>query len=202
MDLRRILAEPLGYRLFSSIVGSDSATRRVLDLYLPELDSKSVLDVGCGPRGVVAYLPKSARYVGVDSSRKYCEAARRFNQSRGDFICAQAECLPDSIGKFDVIIASGLLHHLSDENARAFLGQMSQFLQKDGVLLTLDGVWVANQSMLARLLLQCDRGDHVRTLKQYVALAEQPIKCIGSWVLNDLLRIPYSHAILKFKIDA
>lgn len=202
MGLRRILAEPFGYRLFSSIVGSDSATRRVFDRYLPELDSKSILDVGCGPRGLVAYLPESARYVGVDSSHKYCDSARRLNQSRGEFVCAQAECLPDSIGKFDVIIASGLLHHLSDQSGRAFLGQMSQFLRKDGVLLTLDGVWTENQSMLARLLLQCDRGQHVRTLEQYVELAEHPIKCTGSWVLDDLLRIPYTHAILKFKIDA
>lgn len=199
--MRRLLAEPVGYQLFSSVVGSDFATRRVLSQYLPDLDAKCVLDVGCGPRGLIDYLPKSVRYVGVDCSLKYCEAARRLNGSRGEFVCARAENLPENIGRFDVIIASGLLHHLTDVSARAFLGQMKLFLKTGGVLLTLDGVFHARQALATRLLLRCDRGDHVRTLEQYLALAESPIKCVESWVINDLLRIPYSHAILKFKVD-
>ena len=55
---------------------------------------------------------------------------------------------------------------------------------------------------LARLLIAFDRGEHVHTQGVTEDSAERNLRVISNSVRTDLLRVPYSHCILKAqKVD-
>jgi cyclopropane fatty-acyl-phospholipid synthase-like methyltransferase len=98
---------------------------------------------------------------------------------------------------FDVVLALGIIHHLDDAEA----GQLFQIaygaLKEGGKLVTFDGVYANGQSTAARWLLARDRGEYVRSEREYVAIASQVFSKVRPSVRHDLLRIPYTHLILE-----
>ncbi len=73
----------------------------------------------------------------------------------------------------------------------------NKFLKPGGKLVTCDGVWADGQSPAARWLLAKDRGEYVRSEREYVGIASQVFSNIRPSVRHDLLRIPYTHLILQ-----
>ena len=94
-------------------------------------------------------------------------------------------------------IASGLLHHLTNEQAVATLAVASRALRAGGRCVTLDGCFVPGQSRFARWMLHRDRGKFVRDLPRYLALAEAVFPMVIPAIRHDLLRVPYTHLILE-----
>jgi SAM-dependent methyltransferase len=80
-----------------------------------------VIDVGCGPRGVleqlVEYVGPGGRVVGLDSDPALIELAVRFAAERGwdnvELICADARCSGQPSDAFDLVHARTLLVGLS-----------------------------------------------------------------------------------------
>ena len=70
-------------------------------------------------------------------------------------------------------------------------------LKPGGALVTLDGCFVPDQSRVARALLKRDRGQFVRTPGEYTRLAASVFPQVESHVCHDLLRIPYTHLIMR-----
>ena len=70
-------------------------------------------------------------------------------------------------------------------------------LKPSGVLVTLDGAFVNGQPMLARVLARLDRGLYVRAPEEYARLARAVFPNVEMQVSTDLLRIPYTHVILR-----
>jgi hypothetical protein len=50
---------------------------------------------------------------------------------------------------------------------------------------------------LARFILRRDRGQHVRQRDEYLALAREVFPQLEYEVRHDLMRIPYTHLILR-----
>ena len=63
--------------------------------------------------------------------------------------------------------------------------------------MTYDGCFVPGQSRLARWVLRQDRGKFVRQRDEYERLAATSFSKLDTHVRHDLLRIPYTHLILR-----
>lgn len=93
-----------------------------------------VLDLGCGVGEVTGYLPVTQCF-GLDLSKEQIERAkRRFPHCR--FLVGDAENLPFKENFFDFIIATNLLHHLSDP--AHCLKECYRALKPGGVIVTVD----------------------------------------------------------------
>ena len=195
--MRGLLAHPRLYSLFRRLVGRDTARTVYAREHLRVEPGQRVLDIGCGPGDILAYLP-AVHYEGYDISPEYIARARERFGERAAFHCrAVDDSLPVPAGGFDVVIAHGLLHHLDDDEARSLFRVARRALRPGGRMVTFDGCFSDDQSAAARLFLRLDRGKHVRTRQAYEALARAEFARVESFVRHDLIRIPYTHLIME-----
>ena len=82
-------------------------------------------------------------------------------------------------------------------DAHALFAIAKAALKPGGVLVTFDGCYTPTQSLLARCLLNWDRGRFVRTKDEYVRLATTTFTDVEPFIRSDLLRIPYTHLIMR-----
>ncbi len=158
MNLRSILAVPAAYRLFQNLVGVHRLRVEYIEEYVRPRPSDRVLDCGCGPGDLVAYLP-GVDYVGIDMDESYITSARTRFGDRASFRLGPvgAETMSDE-AHYDLVLANGLLHHLDDAQASEFLRLAARNLKPSGRLVTFDGCYTEDQSRAARWLLDMDRG--------------------------------------------
>ena len=195
--MRRLLSDPRVYSLFRHFVGRDTARIVYAREHLRLQPGQRVLDLGCGPGDILAFLP-AVRYTGYDISEDYIARARQRFGERGEFHCrAVDENLPIVPGSVDVVIAHGLLHLLDDAQAGALFRVAKRALAPGGRMVTFDGCIADGQSAVARLILRMDRGQHVRTREDYEQLAGAAFDEVKGFVRHDLLRIPYTHLIME-----
>src|SRR5207244_8022219 len=122
LDPRRLLDLPIVFRWLYAVVGSRE-WRIFAEEYVRARPGDRILDIGCGPADVVAVLPRGIEYTGVDVNERYVRAAERRFAARGRFFCRAldrglvAELGP---GRFDIVVAHGLVHHLDDGEAAEF----------------------------------------------------------------------------------
>lgn len=195
MDLRAVLSVPAIYRAFVNLVVGDY--RYVVELAGIRAGER-VLDLGCGPADVVAFLPDGVDYVGIDVSADYVEAARQRFGARGRFVCAALkDVAADERDAFDVVLGHGVLHHVDDGEATSAFALARDVLRSDGRMVTIDPCLVDDQPRLARWLVKKDRGQFVRSPAAYEALARTAFARVEGEVRHDLLRIPYTHFIMR-----
>ena len=196
-DPRRILSYPLIYRSFQRLSGGPKSMRRYVNEFIKPKQGEHVLDIGCGPAAILEYLPK-VQYWGFDMSQEYIDAAKEKFGTRGEFVCKKVsrDVLTES-GGFDLALATGVLHHLNDMEAIDLLSLAAFGLKPAGRLVTLDGCYDPSQGRLAKYFVSRDRGEYVRPTEEYVKLARQVFEQVQVTVLNDLLRLPYTHIVMQ-----
>ncbi|EDN66981.1 conserved hypothetical protein [Beggiatoa sp. PS] len=202
--IRSILSVPVIYTLFGELVDKKSGGNTVLvKEYIRPKENDKLLDIGCGTGNILHYLPKNIEYTGFDANYQYIEAAQKRYGHRATFICERINTT--NLGKysqFDLVLVDGVLHHLDDREALQLFKIAHAALKNGGRLITMDGVFVKNQSSIARWIISKDRGQNVRTQAGYLELASQVFSNITTDIRHDLLRIPYTHFILEcIKID-
>jgi SAM-dependent methyltransferase len=194
--MRSVLSLPSAYRFFWNAIGGPSYIRRLVEEYVKPQPGCRILDIGCGPGTILPYLPDSD-YVGFDASAQYIEAGRR-NFPQAKFLCARVnDHAPAQPSYFDVALALGILHHIDDAEALRLFEIALEALKPGGKLVSVDGVWAANQSAAARYLIRRDRGKFVRSEEGYVRIASQVFTRVKATIRDDLLRIPYTHIIME-----
>jgi len=103
---------------------------------LPRGDGKLLLEIGCSwGRWCVAAARAGYRPVGIDPSLKGVLAARRVTQQLGIDACfavADGRYLPFRSGTFDQVFSYSVLQHLSKEDVRDILGDVSRVLRPGG----------------------------------------------------------------------
>jgi SAM-dependent methyltransferase len=158
----------------------------------------TVVDVGCGTAETLNFLPAGVHYHGFDLAAAYIETARERFGDRGTFRCADVTLIgPDELPQCDLAISFGVLHHLDDDDAKNLLDHLYTRLAPGGRLVTIDPAFDSTQSRLARAIIRRDRGQNVRTAKEYLSLMPQAFDRREVTVRHDLLRIPYTHAIVE-----
>lgn len=196
--LKQLLAAPLVYNVLQNILSGRRRRRALLTEVLGVPEKGRLLDIGCGTANVLAELPEAVEYVGFDASASYIEYARKkYTGRRAEFhqrLVERAEL--ESLGRFDVVIATGCLHHLNDEAAIQLFELAREALVPGGVLMTLDPCFAPGQNRISRYLVSNDRGQYVRSIDRYPLLAQTHFDDVQAVHRNDLLRIPYDHCAM------
>lgn len=195
------LAQPWAYRFFQYVIFKKSAQVRFVNEYVKPFPGCRILDIGCGPANIIAYLPASiGEYVGLDMSPSYIESARKRWTSRTNcrFSCHTVEnWTVEEPAYYDVVMAMGIVHHLTDDQATDLFGKARRSLKPQGTMITWDNVYIDMQQWFAKWLISKDRGQFVRTPEAYKALAAGYFTDIDGDVIHDALRIPYTHFIMR-----
>jgi cyclopropane fatty-acyl-phospholipid synthase-like methyltransferase len=197
-DPRDLLAIPKLYQLFANFVGSSNGRKRLVDEFLKTRAEDKILDVGCGPGSMREFL-LCETYCGMDVSPKYISAARAQHGDSDRYIVRAVtdKTSFSDLGKFDLVIAIALLHHLKDAEAFSLFQAAKEVLNPGGRVVTLDNVFVPEQGKMARWIIRLDRGKYVRTKEAYVTLARQQFQDVRATILHDLIRIPYTHIVME-----
>ncbi len=193
----KILRAPWVYSAFRQSIGTDRSWQVYLQEYVKPVAGEKVLDLGCGPADILLYLPE-VDYTGIDISAEYIEAAKEKFGAKRRFLCADASSfsLNGEQGRYDLVLATGVIHHLNDEEAGRLIQFARRALRPGGRLVTFDGCFVPNQSKIARWVLSNDRGKFVRGRAEYERLAAGVFSQVQGCLRHDLLRIPYTHLIM------
>lgn len=198
--LHSLLGKSSVYSLGMWALGADHARRVHISKYIQPKVGERILDVGCGPADVLEYLP-SVSYIGVDFEPNYIATARERFGDRATFMCKDVTLMQqEDLEPFDTILATGLLHHLSDGEVRTLLDACKKLLKPTGKMVTYDGCRVPNQHPFDRWMLDNDRGKFVRTRDAYAELASSVFPSVEINLHSNLLRIPYTHAIMTLSL--
>lgn len=186
------LSHPKLYETVQRVMGADQRRRHFADLFVRARPGDRVLDIGCGPAQLRAYLP-DVEYIGWEPNAAYVEKARNTYGDRGSFNVGlfgpeQAATLEP----VDIAIVSAVLHHMSDAQANELFVLLRQVLKPGGRVVTLDNVFIERQNPIARLLIGMDRGRHVRSPDGYQALASDVFTGVNGTVVPQAFP-PYTY---------
>ena len=201
--LRSALSYSGIYDFFQWLMGAKRGRTIFSSQYIKARDGDFVLDIGCGTADIRLYLP-DVKYFGFDPNAHYVEAAKkRLSEARktGTLLHATLDMAAlTELPKFDIVLASGVLHHLNDEEVIQ-LGKLSKSaLKKGGRLVTIDPCFVEHQSPIANFLISHDRGQHVRDVNGYQKLMSSVFTYVKCDVRHDFARFPYTHLMMECKL--
>lgn len=198
LDPRNLLSKAWAYSGFQRLLRHDENPWARLLEALRIGPGMRVLDIGCGPADILDHLPDTIDYHGFDIEANYIAQARERHGNRGTFeVRAVSPQAVGDVGTFDLIMAVGVLHHLSDTDVDVVMAGSARILRPGGRLVTFDGVFTSGQNPIARGLLHLDRGKYVRNESGYVAAARQHFNHVTTAIHHDILRIPYTHIIME-----
>jgi len=196
---RSLLSRPLVYNAFQQLLGARVARAKFANEFIKVRNGDHVLDIGCGTAEILKQFPLDIEYVGFDISKAYIENARAKYGNRGSF--HHGRLSKESIGapgSYDIVIASGLIHHLDDREAGELIDTARYALRPGGRLVTIDPTFIPEQNPAAKFLIAQDRGQNVREFQDYCDLFTVDERWqIEKTLRHDLLRIPYTHIILE-----
>jgi SAM-dependent methyltransferase len=196
MGIRSVLSVPSVFRLYQRIVGARGFKRSVINLHLRPRPGDRVLDIGCGPGDVLDDM-RGVAYVGFDISERYIEHARERFGGRGSFLAADVlDVDAADLGKFELVHAHGVLHHLDDAVASRVCSLAAEVVVPSGRFVTVDPCFHPQQSRLARLTVSRDRGQAVRTPDEYRDLAAPWFEHVDVVLDHTPLHIPHTAAVL------
>jgi SAM-dependent methyltransferase len=194
-----ILSHATIYDALQWMMGAKRGRSIVSSRYIKSKNGDCVLDIGCGTADIRRYL-SDVEYFGIDPNPRYIHAAKsRFRDVPGcTFLCGTFdEATLTRLPKFDIVLASAVFHHLSDENVVQVAKLARAALKEHGRLVTHDPCYVEGQSSVARFFISRDRGQHVRDAEGYRALISNVFEKITIEVRHDLARFPYTHIAME-----
>lgn len=195
--IRAVLSYPVIYDALQNVMGAKKARQELVNEFIRPEAGCRILDLGCGTAEILKYLPNTVEYWGYDISPDYVAAAKAEYGNRGQFHCGQlGETDLTSLPKFDRVLVIGVLHHLDDDEAKAFFSLAKQVLQPSGHVVTLDPCLAAGQNPIARFLISRDRGQNVRDAQGYSSLARSAFANVRG-TLRHRAWIPYTHWIME-----
>ncbi|MDX1960084.1 MAG: metalloregulator ArsR/SmtB family transcription factor [Leptospiraceae bacterium] len=124
--------------LIQSEVMNPEVYRKWVTKTIPS-NSNLVLDLGCGAGELLSHLlPKATKLIGIDSSIKMIEEASLLHKKnkKVNFIHTNLENLPLKDKTADAIVASMVLHHIS--NPPLVIGEAHRILKPEGNLTLVD----------------------------------------------------------------
>ena len=190
-QIYNFINSPLVYRIIQYIMSGTSFRNSIIKKNIKKSNLK-ILDIGCGPAQILEQIPR-CDYYGYDIDQRSIQyAKKKYRQKNYHFYCkkfnkSEIKKLP----KFDFVIFFGILHHLSNKEADKMLTLCKRIMKKNSKLLTEDPILVEKQNIIAKFLIEKDRGINVRQKKEYINLLKKHFKKIKNKVTHQFF-IPYT----------
>lgn len=196
MDIRKILGFAFMYDLFGKIIAPSGEKRFdfVRD-YVGDVSGLRILDLGCGTCYVLRHIQGEKEYVGIDMNGRYIEAAKReFAERRtASFFCMDLNAFAAQCETtFDLVVMSGVMHHITDKEVDAAMESIKMILSTEGRFVSQDGVYTDGMNPIAKMLLDWDRGKYVRHERDWLRLMKKHWGEVHYEIRTDTLRLPYS----------
>ena len=194
----KTLARPRFFNWMQDVVGAKSFREKYTNDFIKASSNDKVLDIGCGTGEILEFLPESVEYTGCDISEKYISHARRKYGMKGSwFAIPVADLTAESNEKYDLVLANGVLHHLSDSEVIHLCQVAYSALRNGGRFVAYDCCLDKGCSKVAELIIRSDRGKAIRTSSGYLALVNSVFKISSVTVRRGMLRIPYQHSFIE-----
>lgn len=142
-----------------------------------------VLDIGCGTGIFAAHFPPD-QYTGIDVSSIYTAASSR-KHPRHSFVTMDARNLAFETDSFDAAYISGVLHHLSDSDARAVIGEAARVLKPTGQLIVWEDIAAPWWNLVGHLIHALDLGSNIRTVDGYTAILSSAVSVIRAYRMRS-----------------
>ena len=190
--MRSVLELPAGFDLYQRLVGARRSKRRFIEDYAQPRSGESVLDLGSGTGALFDLMPDGVEYVGVEIDERYVEAARASHGASAQFVHADAtNYRPDR--EFDLALAYGVLHHLTDDQARRLLLAARAARR----FAAAEPCSTPKAGPLESFLMRHDRGRFIRSEEAYVRLARDVFEGVEAQLVQGTYRIPYTLVVLE-----
>ena len=191
-----LLHRPVAFAFFNFLINVNGRSDEIINDYIRPLPNNLVVDVACG-NGEYSTKFKAAKYIGVDLNPAYIEYAQKHYSEYGKFVCADVSDLSSVLSgnKIDIVLLIGVLHHLTDDQAKSMLHDVSKHLAPTGRVISVDPVFTPDPGLTARLLAAADRGKYVRLINDHRRILEESLVVTQSEIREDWLRIPYTHYV-------
>ena len=173
LDLwRKLLGHPFVYDQIRPRVVGGIDLRPLYDL-LPPSSRRSVLDVGCGTGDALRYLDGFERYLGVDTDEVAIEAAQARYRDRPNVRFEARTLQAEDIAELKptAVILSGVLHHLTNEEAVDVL-RLAASSPRLVRVVTNDIVFLPGM-LFNNVMAMMDRGRYCRDPDAYAELARR-----------------------------
>jgi len=144
-------------------------SREFLDtirMAIAPMPRSKLLDAPCGTDALYNIcLPCSYYGLDIDEDR-VADCIQHF--PKGRFSVANASNTKFSDAFFDIILASGLFHHVDDQLAHDILEEFRRVLKISGKIIIVEAIWPRNRfNLVGWVGRKMDQGDFVRHSKQY-----------------------------------
>jgi SAM-dependent methyltransferase len=191
-----VMGIPWVYRNFSAGISRPERRDWLSREVIQASEGMRVLDIGCGPADILARLGHVS-YLGIDHNPSYIEQARKRYGHAARFECWDVtDPRLAELGDFDLVLLIGVLHHLTDEEITVMLSHTARALKPEGRIITFDCAIEPRQHPVAWMLANLDRGRYARSTDGYAALVAQHFTPVDVIIRHDLLKLPYTHAII------
>lgn len=137
-------------------------------------EDKQVLDFGCGT-GNNAFIFDPSRYLGVDIDQKRIDFANRL-YAEHSFLCIDDGVLPIESKSIDMIFICAVLHHISDQDIAAHMGEFDRILKQDGLILVFEPCLFQGSRMNNWIMTTFDDGQYIRKEGDYLRLFDKRFK--------------------------
>jgi ubiquinone/menaquinone biosynthesis C-methylase UbiE len=189
--LNKLLYNHVIYSSIMNILGSSDFMPKFIRDYIKPNSGERILDIGCGPADILKFLPDDIEYIGIDFNEMYIKAAKKQYQNRGTFILGNVNNLSEYFNEFfDVVIIIGVIHHLSDNDAKHLIQCANNILREKGRLITLDNIDGDYIGLINKIALKLDRGNFIREEMSYTQLFA-PFSKVKTHIKKAPMRVPY-----------